>query len=988
MSNRPDSWHRFFSRAQFSLTFLDRDCSSLHVYPSRTSDSQPYGLIPGGFARFRFIAEDQADYTKGYKIACGDLYLAGIVTYRGPVIETCMGFTSDINAASVWIPEFSGKFTFVIKSLDSGAVLSRPWDNFGNGFVPRMAIIPVLPNATPSPDLALQQTFNMPFWSFRMLNMAYISVDENFVINAQEKNLYLENNQLAWGVNADSAALVKFVTPDPSLVHQGYLITVGGRYVQMVQADQAVALTGDVAQATMICIIANKDGTFSFWHCESDHILALKNGLPVFTLCNDPIVVPPSWNIKNYSPAVVASTVRDTEETKNLASALYIRKIVERLNGAAPSKRGSTWNYSFNNVLGPGWLISTPESAFEPYSDFEMPVLQSGANDFNLAPCSGISPDARHPCVPLASSVKAPGLAPLILHAGHSRSIYEEMYKVMISGNTVVDIMSLLRKDETPSGEFLAAIRNAISYLSMKPQATGITIRLLFGEPLGWLGNTGWLPGTGPYRSAPDLLRDLVRDIPTVTNSRMKVFVVYTSSVPSITWNHAKMIAVDGNAALVGGHNMWSGAYLRDDPVLDLSIRLSGLAAADAQYFADNLWFSQKTSFSNDNWIDDAACFTAPTGFVAGVAALPQARIFKQNFQALQNDPARSSGSGIPVLAVGREEGVIAGAAASDKAFIGLIDSATQNIYISAQAMSHAPISARNWWSDFLTALTNALKRGVQVTLFMSDPSGGSYAGDPPTDVLNRVQSRLSDLAPIEVARIMHRLAVRSFPSATALWGLSGKPGISNHAKVIMVDKKVFSVGSQNFYPSDPATMAEFSYIVEDDVSSQYLYDSYFWKLEYWALASPPIPGSVGDLSIYSIHAKSLTCLRPQGSSDINNFDQTYVTLNGNRVWPSDRYRNMYIFTSVDLDISLAPLNLFDNEIVLGVWESDWFGDDHLVNFKFHPNTPISCKRPGQEWRTLKLADLSPNTIYVTQGTDYDDAQYQLSFSFTKNSPS
>ena len=58
----------------------------------------------------------------------------------------------------------------------------------------------------------------------------------------------------------------------------------------------------------------------------------------------------------------------------------------------------------------------------------------------------------------------------------------------------------------------------------------------------------------------------------------------------SYSWNHSKIIAIDGAEALVGGHNLWAQDYLMDEPVSDLSMRVKGPAAASAVRFIDRLW--------------------------------------------------------------------------------------------------------------------------------------------------------------------------------------------------------------------------------------------------------------------------------------------------------------------------------------------------------------------------------------------------------------
>ena len=57
-----------------------------------------------------------------------------------------------------------------------------------------------------------------------------------------------------------------------------------------------------------------------------------------------------------------------------------------------------------------------------------------------------------------------------------------------------------------------------------------------------------------------------------------------------LTWNHAKIIAVDGKHLLTGGHNLWDAHYLKNDPVRDISTQLEGPVAVDGHKFLDEQW--------------------------------------------------------------------------------------------------------------------------------------------------------------------------------------------------------------------------------------------------------------------------------------------------------------------------------------------------------------------------------------------------------------
>jgi len=69
----------------------------------------------------------------------------------------------------------------------------------------------------------------------------------------------------------------------------------------------------------------------------------------------------------------------------------------------------------------------------------------------------------------------------------------------------------------------------------------------------------------------------------------MRVYLAWHTNSLTVAWNHAKIVAADGQMALVGGHNMESVPYLWANPVFDMSMMLSGLAAADAHHFADTM---------------------------------------------------------------------------------------------------------------------------------------------------------------------------------------------------------------------------------------------------------------------------------------------------------------------------------------------------------------------------------------------------------------
>ena len=68
------------------------------------------------------------------------------------------------------------------------------------------------------------------------------------------------------------------------------------------------------------------------------------------------------------------------------------------------------------------------------------------------------------------------------------------------------------------------------------------------------------------------ILKELVKEIPDDLSKHIRIWVGAWRK--GISWNHAKIIAIDGTNLWTGGHNLWDGHYLKHNPVHDLSIEL------------------------------------------------------------------------------------------------------------------------------------------------------------------------------------------------------------------------------------------------------------------------------------------------------------------------------------------------------------------------------------------------------------------------------
>ena len=56
-----------------------------------------------------------------------------------------------------------------------------------------------------------------------------------------------------------------------------------------------------------------------------------------------------------------------------------------------------------------------------------------------------------------------------------------------------------------------------------------------------------------------------------------------------LTWNHSKIVAVDGRFLHYGGHNLYDNNYIRRNPVTDISNEVEGPVAHSAHLFADQV---------------------------------------------------------------------------------------------------------------------------------------------------------------------------------------------------------------------------------------------------------------------------------------------------------------------------------------------------------------------------------------------------------------
>lgn len=496
--------------------------------------------------------------------------------------------------------------------------------------------------------------------------------------------------------------------------------------------------------------------------------------------------------------------------------------------------RGVTYDLTRGNTLGRDWLIQTPNMWSRPAASLAaLPLHCTGCDaDFRLpfcrknAECTG----AGIHCGTLDAFAARPDLAGKKLCLGQSDRVIDRWYKLIAQAVSAVDITLLA---PAPDTRFLAALRSGMTMLARSGRP--VVVRVLIGQ----------YPTEGVDATA--MLEELVRDARSVQGSRLTVYTAAmrscsaTPGCRSFSWNHSKILAVDGQKALVGGHNLRSSDYLDADPIHDVSIALEGPAAADAHRFADGLWSFVCANAGNDPEVTSVEYRAAAPKIVAG--CLPGIQVSSQ----VMGGPSGA----VSVLAVARlASGITADFANQSELARDLMFSAARRTILIAQqdigfkeagilGVSYPagvtyPESTLERVADFLLSGGDAYI--VQSNFGAVGLSKLIYSNDVPlADVARKIhavarsRTRLPDADLIALLCQHLHLAPFRF-SADPAWP-DGHP-IGNHSKFWMLDDHVFYIGSDNIYPSD---LQEFGYIVDDRNAAATARRAYWDPLWKWS---------------------------------------------------------------------------------------------------------------------------------------------------------
>lgn len=389
--------------------------------------------------------------------------------------------------------------------------------------------------------------------------------------------------------------------------------------------------------------------------------------------------------------------------------------------------------------------------------------------------------------------------------------VLDEMVEAIENAEKFVDITTLsdgppIAGSNIMTGEFTTRIIAAIKGLAIKNKS--VTIRILGGTPPYVI-----------YGSAKVLMEKIVAEIGNIKTGNLRIYVA-AQKLNDASWNHAKIIAVDGKRTITGGQNLWGDAYLGETPVHDLNIQLEGSAAASVHYFADRLW-ERVCNSVNPVYVG------RPYFWETGAQKITRSCLPRAYF------PAQPGTGDTWVLTAGRIQ-KINEKDPGDVAMLKALDMAKSSIFLSQQTLNPPPIG---YWKNAVNALGDALARGVKIYYVQSNHLTTNYAGVSLETIGRRLKlatkqskynTRKKNKELNELLCKNLNLAELRFNNTDDVWPNAKRKSrfFGNHAKFFMIDNGLFYIGSRNLYAG---SLQELGVFLSDETSAKEI-QSHYWS--------------------------------------------------------------------------------------------------------------------------------------------------------------
>lgn len=502
-----------------------------------------------------------------------------------------------------------------------------------------------------------------------------------------------------------------------------------------------------------------------------------------------------------------ATATDGVEETDDALTVGGVAALVQqRLDVRHPSERNRTWTITQGNAIPDDGILAMPALDAWGARSLAAPPACSGARcapDFGLRTCAADADCGGARCVALEATKAADDAPAAQVCAGHSDAILDEIRGVMTSAHHRLDVTSLA----PPTGRFLATMRNAVTTLDRRGEA--VVVRFLFASYF----NTKFDPAS--------VLADLTRD---VSRSTRLVVSVASHTGGLTTWNHSKIIAADGNEAIVGGMNLVDEHYLEAAPVHDVSLHVKGPVVTTMQTFANDLWSTACRSQNDVATLGrGGAC---PAAFVPG---------------------AVSAAGNVQMIGVGR------GGTSRDAtitALVAMMDASRRSLRITQQDIGSLKLPGGTLVTDYVDAWIRAARRGVNIQIVLSNDGarGGSGTTDADSysngwsreELWRGIDRRADEIWPDAHARLCKNLHISTLRNAGKTTWADGRP-LANHAKVLIADDFAYYVGSQNMYA---ANLAEYGVIVDSPAETKRFAATFWEKVAATSTEEPYVDAS------------------------------------------------------------------------------------------------------------------------------------------------
>ena len=399
---------------------------------------------------------------------------------------------------------------------------------------------------------------------------------------------------------------------------------------------------------------------------------------------------------------------------------------------------------------------------------------------------------------------------------------------------------------------FDAALQKLANRSMSRSKENPIVVRMLFS----------------PKHDYDQVINTLTKNLPDDANNLHIYAGSWLKGLPNMnigaTWNHAKMIAVDGIHLMEGGTEPVDDIYLGKNPVHDLSVHIEGDAAYDAHHFADQQW-QLMTAEQQDSWMPTVfGLIPSTTMTKVSMKNYPRDNAPAsppQNTQKMEISTQQQLGESsniVPIISVGRQGGLYGPPSTiwpSDDAILAMINSSQSSIRLAIQDMGPSDLTLmyNGWPKHYMSAFASAIVRGVEIQMVLSNPfskpgsaslihSMGFYGygwtcSDVASEIIKAIQEQEEYSDDIDDAKLRSVIKeklkltyIRHNKSST----YEDNNSIGLHSKHWIVDDKACYIGSQNLYES--GNLADWGLVIDHEEEVLKIKNEYFvpmWRNSY-----------------------------------------------------------------------------------------------------------------------------------------------------------